>query len=56
MPENPFNGLSSVTLVPPGGIFVAANGATGWVFFADDGTIRANSGGTTVTGHNIFEL
>ena len=55
-PANPYNDLSSVTLVPPGGTFLGPDDATGWVFFADTGIIRANSTGTTYAGGAIFDL
>ncbi len=56
LPVNPYNELASVTIVVPGGTFAGPDDATGWVFFADTGIVRANSSGTTYAGGAVFDL
>ncbi len=55
-PQNPFNGLNSVHMVQPGVAFAEADDTTGWVYWADTGTLRANSSGTTPDGIPHFDL
>ncbi len=56
MPANPYNDLETVLVIAPGGSFSAANDATGWVYFAADGSLRANSSSTTPEGDPVFGL
>jgi len=55
-PSNPFSGLQTIHLVQPGVSFTEADDTTGWVYWADTGTFRANSSGTTPDGIAHFDL
>ena len=55
-PQNPFNDLQTIHLVQPGTSFNEANDTTGWVYWADTGTLRANSSGNTPDGNPLFDL
>lgn len=55
-PRNPFNQLQTIHLVQPGTTFSEPDDTTGWVYWADTGTLRANSSGSTPDGIPLFEL
>ncbi len=56
VPANPFNELDTIVVVAPGGSFAAANDQSGWVYFAADGSIRANTTASTPEGDPVFGL
>jgi prepilin-type N-terminal cleavage/methylation domain-containing protein len=56
IPANPFNGLASIAMVPAGGSFSGPDNTTGWVYWADTGTIRANSTELCPGGEPIYDL
>jgi prepilin-type N-terminal cleavage/methylation domain-containing protein len=56
VPQNSFNGLNTIQLVQPGGVFSGPDDSTGWVYWADSGVFRANSTGTTPDGEALFNL
>jgi len=56
LPANPFNGLSTFTIVVPGGGFQGPDDTTGWVFWADTGTIRANTTEVSPNNGAIYDL
>ena len=43
-------------IVEPGFAFNFPDDTTGWVFYGEDGSFRANTVGTAVSGHTIFDL
>ncbi len=44
IPTNPYNGLSTVTIVPPGSDINGPDDSTGWVYIGQaTGTFRINS-------------
>lgn len=56
MPANPYNELSTVLVIAPGGSFTQADDSSGWVYYATDGTLRANSTATCPGGDPVFGL
>lgn len=56
IPENPLNGLATVTVVAPGASFTTPDDSTGWVYWADTGDFRANSSGSNGDGEAYFDL
>lgn len=57
LPVNPFNGLSSVTVVADGTAFpTAGTDATGWVFKPQTGELKANTAFTLSTGEKVFDF
>ncbi|KAA3604886.1 MAG: type II secretion system protein [Planctomycetota bacterium] len=57
IPNNPFNDLDDVIVVPAGASASGyPNDNSGWVYFADDGTFRANTQATTSDGGRIYDL
>lgn len=55
-PQNPFSGLQTIHLVQPGSTFSEPDDTTGWVYWADTGTLRANTSGATPDGIPLFDL
>ena len=55
-PSNPFNDLTNIMLVQPGGTFLNPDDTTGWVYWADTGSIKINSTKVTEDGVVLFEL
>ena len=55
-PINPYNELDTAAVVAPLGNFPAPDDSTAWVFFADTGTIRANSTEVTPDGDPVWDL
>ncbi len=56
IPENPINGLSTMTIVNDGGTFPAADNSTGWIYQAEIGKIRANSTGKAPSGRAYYNF
>jgi prepilin-type N-terminal cleavage/methylation domain-containing protein len=56
LPSNPFNDLTNIMLVQPGGTFLNPDDTTGWVYWADTGSIKINSTKVTEDGVVLFEL
>jgi len=57
IPANPFNDLTTIMVRDPKtGAQGLPDDSTGWVFFAADGSFRANSTETTPKGKRIFDL
>ncbi|MBC8328990.1 MAG: prepilin-type N-terminal cleavage/methylation domain-containing protein [Planctomycetes bacterium] len=56
VPANPYNDLESILIIAPGGSMATANDSTGWVYFAADGSFRANSTAVTPGGDPVFGL
>ena len=50
MPENPLNGLNTITIVANGGTVPAADGTTGWIYKAQTQELYANLTGNDGTG------
>lgn len=56
LPENPINGLNTVTIVADGAAFPAADDSTGWIYQPQIGKVRANSTGTAPSGRNYYDF
>lgn len=57
IPSNPYNDLETVEIVDPNGNGAGyPNDNSGWVFFAIDGTFRANTSQLTPDGDRVFDL
>lgn len=56
LPINPYNELSSVMVVAPGGSIIGPDDSTGWVYFADTGVMRVNSTDSTHDGGAAYDL
>lgn len=57
IPADPFNDLDTVVLVPPGSPTNGyPNDRSGWVFFAQTGTFRANTSAVAPDGRRVFDL
>lgn len=56
LPINPYNELSSVTVIPPGGAINGPDDASGWIYFADTGVMRVNTTHTTHDGGSAYDL
>jgi general secretion pathway protein G len=55
IPRNPLNQLETVTIVPPGASFPAADNSSGWLIKPDSIEIRANSPGTDAAGRSYAD-
>ncbi|MHC4380278.1 MAG: type II secretion system protein [Planctomycetota bacterium] len=56
IPANPFNGLTSVTLIQPGGSFLGPDDTSGWVYWADTGALKINSTVIDKNGDAVYDL
>lgn len=56
LPANPFNDLTTIMVVQPGGTVLNADDTTGWVYWADTGSFKINSTTVTEDGVVLFEL
>jgi prepilin-type N-terminal cleavage/methylation domain-containing protein len=56
IPVNPINAMDTITMLVNGASFPAnANGATGWIFLAETGEVRANCTGTDNKGIEYYQ-
>jgi general secretion pathway protein G len=56
IPENPINGLNTLTVIADGAAFPAADDTTGWIYQPQIGKIRANSTGKAPSGKNYYDF
>lgn len=56
LPSNPYNGLATVTIVPPGGDIAGPDDTTGWIYWADTGAFRINSTKLCPGGGAAYDL
>jgi prepilin-type N-terminal cleavage/methylation domain-containing protein len=56
LPSNPFNDLTTIMVIQPGGTFLNADDTTGWVYWADTGAIKINTTNVTDDGTVFFQL
>ncbi len=56
LPANPFNGMATVLIIPPGSTFAGPDDSTGWVYWADTGTFRSNTLELTPEGGAVYDL
>lgn len=56
LPINPYNELSSVMVVAPGGAINGPDDSTGWIYFADTGVMRVNATDSTHDGGAAYDL
>ncbi|MCP4093261.1 MAG: prepilin-type N-terminal cleavage/methylation domain-containing protein [Planctomycetes bacterium] len=56
LPTNPYNGLATVTIVPPGSDINGPDDSTGWIYWAATGTFRINSTKASPDGEAVYDL
>jgi hypothetical protein len=55
MPQNPINGLNTVSIVGPGTFPTAADGANGWLYQPSTLTFNADCTGSDESGKSFFD-
>ncbi|MDP7062340.1 MAG: prepilin-type N-terminal cleavage/methylation domain-containing protein [Planctomycetota bacterium] len=56
IPANPYNGLNTVAMVPPGSDIQGPDDSTGWIYWAATGTFRINSTEACPDGDAVYDL
>lgn len=56
LPANPYNGLATVTIIPPGSDIEGPDDSSGWVYWAATGTFRINSTKLCPDGGAAYDL
>jgi len=56
IPENPINGLATLTVVADAAAFPAADDTTGWIYQPKTGKLRANSTAKAPSGKNYYDF
>lgn len=56
LPENPINGLATITVLADAATFPAADDTTGWIYQPKTGKLRANSTAKAPSGKNYYDF